>query len=224
MATMMRWRRISKQPFLGFTAFYLLFATHAYFPSPLWAQAATEDRLLFRGWWPRHSVPSGNEYVGPAECAKCHPAKVAAQKKAPMARTAALVADSDILARHGGLTFQAGRISYKIARSEGKILYTVTDRARGISAPLTWSFRDGHVGQSYLFERDGNLYESRVSYFDTLQALDFTPGRKLTEPRNVEQAMSRPVSGSELVRCFSCHATGSTVGDKLDRSGITAGI
>jgi hypothetical protein len=190
----------------------------------LHAQMATEDRLLYRTWWPRHSTPSGTEYAGPAECAKCHSEKAATQKTTPMARTALPVAQSDILATRERLTFQAGKISYQISTTGKNSIYTVTDGAQSLSAPLTWSFGDGHVGQSYLFERDGKVYESRASYFDSLKALEFTPGRKLTEPQNVEQAMARAVSGDELIRCFSCHATASTLNDKLDRSRTLPGI
>jgi hypothetical protein len=188
------------------------------------AQTATEDRLLYRNWWPRHSAPSTAEYAGPAQCAQCHAGKMATQKTTPMARTALPVAESDILASRSQLTFQAGKVTYQIASASGKSVYTVTDGAKTLSAPLTWSFGDGHVGQSYLFERDGNVYESRASYFDSLKGLEFTPGRKLTDPQNVEQAMSRAVSGDELVRCFSCHATATTISEKLDRSRVIAGI
>jgi hypothetical protein len=221
---MMRQCRTSKRFLTRFAAACLLFATHAPSPGPLQAQMATEDRLLYRGWWPRHSTPSGDEYVGPAECAKCHAGKAAAQKNTPMARTSAPRADSGILSAHGRLTFQAGRISYQIATAESKKVYTITDGTHSISAPLTWSFGDGHIGQSYLFERDGNFYESRVSYFDTLKALDFTPGRSLPQPQDLEQAMARPVTGAELVRCFACHTTASTINDKFDRSRIIPGI
>ena len=141
-----------------------------------------------------------------------------------MGRTAAFVGDSDILASHGRLTFQTGPISYQITTASGKSMYTVTDGKRTISAPLVWAFGDGHVGQSYLFERDGNLFESRVSYFGNLKALDFTPGRKLTDAKDLEQAMARPVTGSEVVRCFACHATASTINDKFERSAIIPGI
>jgi hypothetical protein len=141
-----------------------------------------------------------------------------------MARTARPVADSDVLSQRGQLTFQQGKISYQIATAAEKSVYAVTDGTQRLSAALTWSFGDGHVGQSYLFEREGNFFESRVSYFDTLKALDFTPGRKLTDPQNLEQAMARRVDGSELVRCFACHATASTIGDKLERSRIIPGI
>ena len=204
---------------LHVTASCLLFI-----PALLCAQMATEDRLLYRGWWPRHSSPSGTEYVGPAECAKCHSGRAASQKNTPMARTALPVADSDILSTHDRLTFQAGKINYQIATAGGKSVYTVTDGPKSMSAPLTWLFGDGHIGQSYLFERDGNFYESRASYFGTVQGLDFTPGRKLTDPQNLEQAMARPVVGDEVVRCFACHATGSTIDDKLDRSRVIPGI
>src|SRR5258708_11283432 len=192
--------------------------------SLLHAQTATEDRLLYREWWPRHSSPSAAEYTGPAECAKCHARKATTQNSTPMARTDLPAADSDILATRERLTFQAGKINYQISSASGKSVYTVTDGTQTLSAPLMWSFGDGHVGQSYLFERDGNFYESRASYFDSLKALDFTPGRKLTEPQNVGQAMARPVSGAELVRCFSCHATASTISDKFDRNRVIPAI
>ncbi|MHB8215029.1 MAG: multiheme c-type cytochrome [Candidatus Sulfotelmatobacter sp.] len=210
--------------FLLYCAVVCVFAYLAYSPSRLQAQMATEDRLLYRAWWPRHSTASDTEYSGPAECAKCHAGKAATQKSTPMARTAVPVADSDILGTRERLSFQAGKISYQIATTTNGSVYTVTDGSQSLSAPLTWSFGDGHVGQSYLFERGGNFYESRASYFDTLKGLDFTPGRKITDPQNVEQAMARAVSGAELVRCFSCHATSSTVNDKLDRSRIIPGI
>jgi hypothetical protein len=220
----MFWRRASKRFLLRLSALCLLFASFAHSPGSLRAQMATEDRLLYRGWWPRHSTPSADEYVGPAQCAKCHSDKAASQKKTAMARTALPVAGSDVLSQRGQLTFPQGKVSYQIATAAGKSVYSVADGTQSLSAPLTWAFGDGHVGQSYLFERDGNFYESRVSYFDTLKALDFTPGRKLTEPRNLEQAMARLVNGSELVRCFACHATASTIGDKLERSRIIPGI
>jgi hypothetical protein len=141
-----------------------------------------------------------------------------------MARTAVHATGSDTLAGQHQLTLQAGQIHYQIAAADGKSVYTVADGARSISAPLTWSFGDGHVGQSYLFEREGNFYESRVSYFGPLGTLDFTPGRKLTEPRDLEQAMARPIDGTELVRCFACHTTGSTIGDRFERGRIVPGI
>src|SRR5271169_1039673 len=125
MATMMHRRRTSQRSLWRFAAACSLLAAHA-FSGPLQAQMATEDRLLYRGWWPRHSTPSADEYVGPAECAKCHAGKMAAQRNTPMARTSAPVTDSGVLATHSKLTFQTGRISYQIAAAERKKVYTIT--------------------------------------------------------------------------------------------------
>ena len=224
MAPPIRRYRTSKHLLLRFAAAGLLFAAQGSTPGSLHAQMATEDRLLFRSWWPRHSTPTAEEFVGSAECAKCHAGKVAAQKNTPMGRTSDAASDSGVLATHGKLTFQAGRISYQIGTSDGKKIYTVTDGTHTLTALLSWAFGDGHIGQSYLFERDGNFYESRVSYFDTLKGVDFTPGRGLSEPKDLDQAMGRPVTGTELVRCFGCHATASTINDKFDRSRVIAGI
>jgi Cytochrome c554 and c-prime len=223
----MYWRGTSKRLVLRFAAASLFFATIViciFSVGLMRAQMATEDRLLYRGWWPRHSAPSADQYVGPAECAKCHAGKAATQKYTPMALTAQPVAESEILSKRDRLAFQSGKINYEIATTAGKSVYSVTDGSQTLSAPLTWLFGDGHVGQSYLFERDGNFFESRASYFDTLKGLDFTPGRKLTDAQNLEQAMARPVIGAELIRCFACHATASTIGDKLDHSRIIPGI
>jgi Cytochrome c3 len=141
-----------------------------------------------------------------------------------MARTSARVSHSDVLPSHQRLTFESGRVSYSILTTAGKSVYTVSDGTNTDSATLSWAFGDGHIGQSFLFERDGNYYESRVSYFGILNALDFTPGRKLTEPQNLLQGMGRPVIGTELVRCFGCHATASTINDKFERAGIIPGV
>ena len=219
----MRWWWSSRR-FLFFAASCGFLASLAYSPRQLHAQMATEDRLLYRGWWPRHSIPSPNDYVGPAECAKCHGGKAATQQATPMARTSVPVADSDVLAARGLLNFQAGRLAYQIKTAGNSAVYTISDGTHTLSAPVNWAFGDGHIGQSYLFERDGNFYESRVSYFSTLNSLDFTPGRKPNDSQDLLQTMGRPVVGTELVRCFACHATASTINEKFDRTRIIAGI
>jgi hypothetical protein len=221
---MTRRRADSKRLLLHCAALCVLYSICLRSPGLLWAQMATEDRLLYRGWWPRHSTPSSEEYVGLEVCAACHPGKAATQKTTSMARTAIHTTGSGTLAGQHQSTFQAGQFRYQIATADGKSVYTVADGTRSISAPLTWSFGDGHVGQSYLFEREGNFYESRVSYFGPLGTLDFTPGRKLAEPHNLDQAMARPVSGAELVRCFACHTTGSTINDRFENTRIIPGI
>ena len=42
--------------------------------------------------------------------------------------------------------------------------------------PIEWAFGQGAAGQTYVFRRDGQWYESRVSYFSALRGLDLTLG------------------------------------------------
>jgi hypothetical protein len=190
----------------------------------LCAQMPTEDRLLLRGWWPRHSSPSREEYLGPAECLRCHKGKAAAQDSTAMGHTASHVTDSQVLSQHARLTLQDGRYTFQINTEAGKSVYLINDGTNSISKLLVWAFGDGHIGQSYLFEQNGTLYESRVSYFDKLGTLDFTPGRKLSDQKDLESAMARPVTGAELVRCFGCHTTASNIKERFAGDKAIPGI
>lgn len=72
--------------------------------------------------------------------------------------------------------------------------------------------------------QNGGYRESRVTYFSSLQNLNFTPTRALLHPRDLAEAVSRPVDTSELLRCFSCHSLGANVGGQLDTSKATMGV
>jgi hypothetical protein len=191
---------------------------------PLRAQLSTDDHLAEPGWWPRRTPESRSEFVGSATCAKCHSKIAASQYTTPMAGTLIRAADADVFRSHGELRFQNDKYVYQIKTNSGKPELTVTDGERTLSAPLAWAFGTGKVGQSYLFLRDGNYFESRVTYFSTLQNIHFTPTRALLKPHDLEEAMSRPVQIEEVERCFSCHSAGSTIAGRLDTTKLAAGV
>jgi len=119
------------------------------------------------------------------------------------------------------LNFVLGKYRYEIKTSAKESIYTVTDGNRTRSAGLLWAFGTGDVGQSYLFrQEDGSFYEARVTYFGTLSNLHFTPGRALASPKDVDEAMYRPVPRSEIGRCFACHTTASNIAGKLDEKNL----
>ena len=142
-----------------------------------------------------------------------------------MARTSHRADDAGVLHSHPDLDFDFGKYRYAIKTSPKGSIYSVTDGSRTLSAELLWAFGTGDVGQSYLFKKqDGNFYEARATYFGTLNNLHFTPARALSSPRDLEEAMSRPVPASEIGRCFACHTTASTIGDKLDETNLMLGV
>ena len=132
--------------------------------------------------------------------------------------------EARILHQHSTLNFGIGRYLYDI-RSAGKNIYTVTDGKQTLSAELLWAFGNGRVGQSYLFKKsDGNFYEARVTYFDSLKNLHFTPARALDSPKDLDEAMDRPVPSAEITRCFACHSTASTIGGQFEEKGLLLGV
>jgi hypothetical protein len=100
----------------------------------------------------------------------------------------------------------------------------VTDGQRTLSYDLTWAFGTARVGQSYLFKNGEQFYEARVTYFDKLAKLGFTPDRDLANPRGVAEAMYRPVGSAEVQRCFGCHTTASDINGSFDEAHLIPGV
>ena len=187
-------------------------------------QMPTADRIHGPGWWPTKGTAPRSDYADAAACAPCHPAQSASQPSTSMAHTAMDVARSEVLRGAQRLTFAGGGYSYEIVTNDRRTLYTVTNGTRVSSAPLTWAFGVGSVGQSFLFNRDGAFYEARVSYYESLKGLAFTPGRAVDAPRDLDEAMARRVNETEARRCFACHTTASTTDNRFDPSKAVPGI
>jgi hypothetical protein len=203
---------------LSVVAWCFLSASH------LAAQMATAERVEASTWWPTKRTVR-EEHVGPKACAGCHPRQASTQLASSMARTGQRTAESDILRAHPSLTFRDGGYSYSITRTGDESVFAVTDGEQSRAARLGWAFGAGKVGQSFLFERDGVVHEARVSYYDAIRALDFTPNRRLAAPRDVDEAMSRPVADAETRRCFACHTTASAKpSGAVDFAGLIPGV
>jgi len=192
-------------------------------PAP--CQLSTEDHLAEPGFWPTQDSPSRDNFTGSEACARCHGAKAAAQKKTPMARAAMPPSLSEILHAHPLMDFGPAKFQYQIETRTNQSHYSVTDGSERSSFPLLWAFGTGRVGQSYLFKKQSaDFFEARVTYFETLGTLEFTPSRALLSPSSLEEAMDRPVGQAEVVRCFGCHATASSIGGHFDEAHLVPGV
>jgi len=135
--------------------------------------------------------------TSPETCAPCHKSETAAFAHAAM--TWALErpnADTHLTAKIGPYT-------YDISGSA----YTVTDGKDTGRFSIDWVFGQGTVGRTYLFQREGRWYESRVSYFTDLKALDVTIGQQSITPHTLLEAAGRLTTPAEAKQCFSCHST-----------------
>jgi hypothetical protein len=185
---------------------------------------STEDHIESPGWWPTKSAASLSKFVGAAECAKCHTQIASTQAMTPMAQAAAPAANSEILRSHRDLTEQRAEYHYELSTSPQAVNFSVSDGAQSLSAPIAWAFGLGHKGQTYIYERDGGFYESHLSFYKSLQALDLTTGHDASDPDDIKSAMGRWLDGDEARRCFGCHTTASNVGGHFDASHLTPGV
>ncbi len=141
-----------------------------------------------------------------------------------MTRALETVKECEILRANPKLTAKLGTYSYEITRAGDQTIYKVTDGQDTVSIPLSWAFGLGSAGQTYLFEREGRWYESRVSYYSALRGLDITMGAQGIEPRNLMEAAGRQSGLMEVGQCFDCHATQAVKGMQLTLDRIIPGI
>jgi Cytochrome c554 and c-prime len=130
----------------------------------------------------------------------------------------------DILRANPALSAKIGSYSYKIERQGERSIYSVTDGQRTFSVPLAWAFGLGAAGQTYVFEKDGVFYESRVSYYQSIKGLDLTIGARNARPADLLEAAGRDLGEHEPVLCFGCHATHAVSQGRLTLETLTPGV
>ena len=184
----------------------------------------TASRVQASGWWPTKGDAAREEYLGAAGCERCHAAKVRSWYTTAMAHAGTIASQSDILRQHDHLTSQIGSYGYQIVTGDDKSFVEVSHDDSRSSDALLWAFGLGHMGQTYLYQKDGVFYESHLSFFATPQILDITPGQARSVPATLEQAAGRRMSQSETLLCFGCHTTASTTKGQFDPTQLFAGI
>ncbi len=143
-----------------------------------------------------------------------------------MARAAVRAADAEILHQHDQLSFRLGPYREEIVTKGDKSVLTVTasDGAAPLSADLQWAFGVGHMGQTYVYEKNGSYYESHLTFFASSQDLNITPGQSLVTPGSLEDAAGRRMPPAESRACFACHTTASVTDNQLDVNGAVPGV
>lgn len=180
------------------------------------------------GWAALYLLPllgEGGPLYSPAQdCAQCHRAEAAGQRNTPMAQALVSTAHCAILVRHAKLTFTEGIYRSAIQREGDRSILSVTDGRDTLSVPLLWAFGNGKAGQTYVFEHDGALYESRLSYYSALDALDLTMGARNSAPNGIVMAAGRRMDANGARECFGCHSLGATSGGNLNLAAVSPGV
>ncbi len=78
--------------------------------------------------------------------------------------------------------------------------------------------------QTYVFDKNGTFFESNLSYYPAIQALDFTTGHRRAPPPNLTAALGQPQTPDTIHSCFGCHSTASTTSGRFDSSRLMNGV
>jgi hypothetical protein len=115
-----------------------------------------------------------------------------------MAEAMEPVATSKVLDANPQLTMRVGPYTYEIKRNGKQSFYSVSDGKDTVSLPILYAFGQGRMGQTYLIERDGQLYESLISFYSESKALDFTVGAPRGIPESLTDAVGQLLSAKEV--------------------------
>jgi hypothetical protein len=157
-------------------------------------------------------------------CSSCH-RQGKSQPFTAMAQAMENASDCAILIRNPLLTLAQGPYSYRIERRGNQSFYTVISGKESLTLPIRYAIGSSvAVGQTYILEHAGELYESRVSYFSELAGLDITIGHNSTTPSSLLEAAGRRLAPDEKLRCIGCHSTGAVRKRELLLNELTPGV
>jgi hypothetical protein len=121
------------------------------------------------------------------------------------------------------LTWQDGGYSYSVTSANGASTYAVAKGEDALRLPIRWAF--GAHSQTWVLEYNGKLYESRVSFYSSIDALGLTMGdQRLRPAQNIVEAMGRELPHREATTCFECHATHAVSRDHMQLDSLTPGV
>jgi len=131
--------------------------------------------------------------------------------------------DSDpLLKSHPQLSFHRGSYTYNVETKGNQTVYSVTDGTRTISLPVHWNFGKG--AQTWVLEKDGELYESMVSYYPSIDGLEITTGDQDLTPQDLDEAVGRKLKKGESKDCFGCHSSNAISNGELTLQTLDPGV
>ncbi len=167
---------------------------------------------------PRPGTPEAAGYVGDAECWRCHTAIAASYSRHPMGQSLAPIerAVGGPSGRNDErVEFEFGGLVYSVERAGSRVVHREARRDRsgrvvaGIEADVRYAIGSGRQGVSYLFERDGFLFQSPITWYAKGERFGLSPGFESRTSR-----FDRPV----LPDCLFCHANRATpVSSEINR-------
>jgi hypothetical protein len=141
-----------------------------------------------------------------------------------MAHAASKASETEVLRSNPTITFSTPPFQTVISGNRASSNYTVSGGGESINGQLLWSMGAGVKGQTFILSYLGILFESQLSYFQSIGGLDVTPEHPRGTPQYLESAFGAPQSDKAAQQCFACHTTESTIRRQFDPDHATPGV
>lgn len=166
--------------------------------------AQLEDPVRF---WQHES-----EYAGSQACRACHAdidSHQSASNHALSLRQAELVPELMGALPVSRFDRVSGYTLTLSSNSASRLRLESANDAESSGATLDWAFGSGAKGITPIGRTDsGGWVESRVTWYESLGAIDFTTGASKYDPQNVIESLGRGLTAKQVTECFGCHTTG----------------
>jgi hypothetical protein len=184
----------------------------------------TAERLREKGWWPTKTDADRKDYAGSESCMECHREIVREQRGTRMADAAWRASDTEVLRSNPTIALSTPPFQTVITNDRAVSNYAVTRGRDSMSGQILWSMGDGVIGETFILQSGGSLFESQLTYYSSIRGLDTTPGHPTGAPKDLEHAFGERQSTETSQRCFACHTTASSVRRHFDPAGATPGV
>ena len=157
-----------------------------------------------------------------ARCAGCHPAETKLHAQSNMAH-AMIPALGSGFAKHVS--------DHPLHEAADGFQFSYTTEANGLhvsaelgkkqaSGVIEWVLGSGEQGQTPIVKAGKTLYESRVSYYNSLNQFGVTIGQPAGKSANANAALGLKENKHDATTCLACHSTGLT----RDLEPVEAGV
>ncbi len=184
-------------------------------PIPPRGKPALDPRLAYKGSF--LNLNPEVAYIGDEACARCHEPIAQTYRRHPMGRSLqpmAAVAAQPRFDADAHNPFEALGTLFLVERRGAQILHRQIGRDRegqtvfASEESVDYILGSGTRGHSYLFDREGYVYQTPISWYSQKQIWDVSPGF------GVELRAGRAISAA----CLYCHANRTRpVPDTLNR-------
>jgi len=165
-------------------------------------------------WTPQHFWKQESAYAGAQACAGCHAEiyrKQAASNHARSLRPLLEVAEITSRVPFEIFDRSSGAKLALVRATDGRLDLVARTGASEELLALEWAFGSGTKGITPVGRFGGGAFaESRLSWYASTGAMDFTTGASKFTPQTNSESLGRTLKKEEIAECLGCHTTGTS--------------